>query len=92
MKFSIKTFGLAIALAPRRRTGRRGRDKFMTGPQGSSSVPLGGQLNEMWEKAIPGLQVQALPGAGIANVRGVDEGKADIGFGNSISTVDGVNG
>ena len=33
-----------------------------------------------------------LPGAGIANVRGVDEGKADIGFGNSISTVDGVDG
>ena len=25
-------------------------------------------------------------------MRGVDEGKADIGFGNSISTVDGVNG
>jgi TRAP transporter TAXI family solute receptor len=46
----------------------------------------------MWEKAVPGLSVQALPGAGIANVRGVDEGKADIGFGNSISTVDGLAG
>jgi hypothetical protein len=46
----------------------------------------------MWEKAVPGLQIQVLPGAGIANVRGVDEGKADIGFGNSISTVDGVAG
>ena len=64
----------------------------MTGPQGGSWIPLGGQLKDMWEKAIPGLQVQALPGAGIANVRGVDEGKADIGFGNSISTVDGVAG
>ena len=54
--------------------------------------PLGGQLKDMWEKAIPGLEVQAVPGAGIANVRGVDEGKADVGFGNSISTVDGLAG
>jgi TRAP transporter TAXI family solute receptor len=46
----------------------------------------------MWEKAVPGLNVQSLPGAGIANVRGVDEGKADVGFGNSISTVDGLKG
>lgn len=66
--------------------------KMMTGPQGGSWIPLGGQLKDMWEKAIPGLNVQALPGAGIANVRGVDEGKADVGFGNSISTVDGIHG
>ncbi len=66
--------------------------RMMTGPQGGSWIPLGGQLKDMWEKAIPGLSVQAAPGAGIANVRGVDEGKADIGFGNSISTVDGLAG
>jgi len=66
--------------------------KMMTGPQGGSWIPLGGQLKDMWEKAIPGLEVQAVPGAGIANVRGVDEGKADVGFGNSISTVDGLAG
>ena len=30
-----------------------------------------------------------MPGAGIANVRGIEEGKAEVGFGNSISTVDG---
>ena len=36
--------------------------------------------------------MQTLPGAGIANVRGIDEDKAEVGFGNSISTVDGVNG
>jgi TRAP transporter TAXI family solute receptor len=46
----------------------------------------------MWEAAIPGLQIQAVPGAGIANVRGVDEGKAQVGFANSASTVDGVEG
>jgi len=65
---------------------------LMTGPQGGSWVPLGGALKGMWEKEIPGLQVQMQPGAGIANVRGVDEGKAQIGFGNSISTVDGLEG
>jgi len=64
----------------------------MTGPQGGSWIPLGGQLKDMWEKSIPGLSVQAAPGAGIANARAVDEGKADVGFGNSISTVDGVAG
>jgi TRAP transporter TAXI family solute receptor len=65
---------------------------FMTGPQGGVWVPLGGALKGMWEKAIPGLSVTATPGAGIANVRGVDEGKAHIGFGNSSSTVDGIAG
>lgn len=66
--------------------------KMMTGPQGGSWIPLGGQLKDMWEKVIPGLAVQVMPGAGIANARGVDEGKADVGFGNSISTVDGIHG
>lgn len=66
--------------------------KLMTGPQGGSWVPLGGQLKDIWEKAVPGLSVQSLPGAGIANVRGIEEGKADIGFGNSISTVDALVG
>ena len=66
--------------------------RMMTGPQGGVWVPLAGALKNMWEKAIPGVSVQTLPGAGIANVRGIDEDKAEIGFGNSISTVDGVNG
>ena len=64
----------------------------MTGPQGGVWVPLGGQLKDLWEKAVPGLSVQSLPGAGIANVRGIEEGKTDFGFGNSISTVDAVAG
>ena len=65
---------------------------FMTGPQGGVWVPLGGALKGMWEKAIPGLSVTATPGAGIANVRGVDEGKAQIGLANSSTTVDGLEG
>lgn len=66
--------------------------RLMTGPQGGVWVPLGGQLKDMWEKAVPGIKIQSLPGAGIANVRAIDAGKAEIGFGNSISTVDGLAG
>ncbi|MBM3557723.1 MAG: TAXI family TRAP transporter solute-binding subunit [Alphaproteobacteria bacterium] len=66
--------------------------RLMTGPQGGVWVPIGGALKAMWEKALPGVTIQTSPGAGIANVRGIDEGKAEIGFGNSISTVDGLAG
>jgi hypothetical protein len=65
---------------------------FMTGPQGGSWIPLGGALKGMWEKTVPGLSITQTPGAGISNVRGVDEGKAHIGFGNSSTTVDGLEG
>ena len=64
--------------------------KLMTGPQGGSWYPLGGAIANIADKA--GLKVQVLPGAGIANVKGVEGGKADLGFANSISTVDGVAG
>lgn len=89
----LKSFGIAVGLAVALVGSAHAADlKLMTGPQGGVWIPLGGQLKDMWEKAVPGLNVQALPGAGIANVRGVDEGKADVGFGNSISTVDGLKG
>jgi hypothetical protein len=65
---------------------------FMTGPQGGSWIPLGGALKGMWEKNVPGLKITQTPGAGIANVRGVDEGKAQIGLANSNTTVDGLEG
>lgn len=65
---------------------------LMTGPQGGVWVPLGGALKGMWEKAIPGLQITAQPGAGLANVIGVEQGKAQIGFSNSSSAVDGAMG
>ncbi|OGA19516.1 MAG: C4-dicarboxylate ABC transporter substrate-binding protein [Betaproteobacteria bacterium RIFCSPLOWO2_02_FULL_66_14] len=65
---------------------------FMTGPQGGSWIPLGGALKGMWEKDVSGLQIQQTPGAGISNVRGIDEGKAQIGIANSSTTVDGLEG
>jgi TRAP transporter TAXI family solute receptor len=93
MKSSINAIGLGIGLALALAGSAPAADvKLMTGPQGGAWVPLGGQLKDMWEKAVPGLSVQALPGAGIANVRGIEEGKTDLGFGNSISTVDAIAG
>ena len=93
MNSQAKTIGLAFGLAVALTAPAPAADlKMMTGPQGGAWVPLGGQLKDMWEKAVPGTNVQSLPGAGIANVRGIEENKTDIGFGNSISTVDAVAG
>jgi uncharacterized protein len=66
--------------------------RMMTGPQAGFWVPLGGQLKDIWEKAVPDLNIQSLPGAGIANVRGIQEGKAEVGFANTITTADAVAG
>ena len=93
MKRQFSTYVLAGALALALAAPAAAAElKLMTGPQGGVWVPLGGQLKDLWEKAVPGLSVQALPGAGVANVRGIEENKTDIGFGNSISTVDAVAG
>jgi uncharacterized protein len=85
----LAAFAFAAASAP---ASAQDTLRLMTGPQGGVWVPLGGALKNIWEKAIPGVTIQTLPGAGIANVRAIDEDKAEIGFGNSISTVDGING
>ena len=88
----VLVFGLLILSPGASRLASAAELKFMTGPQGGAWVPLGGQLKDLWEKSIANTSVQALPGAGIANVRGIEEGKTDIGIGNSISTVDAVGG
>jgi TRAP transporter TAXI family solute receptor len=66
--------------------------RMMTGPMGGAWVPLGGAIAELIQKNIAGTTVSVSPGGGIANVVGVQEGKADIGFGNSSSSVDGIMG
>jgi TRAP transporter TAXI family solute receptor len=92
-KTTLLAAGLAaIAISASTPAAAQDTMRLMTGPQGGVWVPLAGALKNIWEKAIPGVTVQTLPGAGIANVRGIDEDKAEIGFGNSISTVDGING
>lgn len=66
--------------------------RFMTGPQGGSWYPLGGAIADIIKREVPGVSASVAPGAGIANVKGVETGKAELGFGNSSSTVDGVLG
>ena len=65
---------------------------LMTGPQGGSWYPLGGAIQGIIEKNVPGARMQVAPGAGISNVLGVQTGKADLGFGNGVSSYDGVRG
>jgi uncharacterized protein len=84
----VAVLGAVLGFAP-----AMGADvRLMTGPQGGVWVPLGGQMKDLLEKAEPGINVQILPGGGIANVRAIQEGKAEIGFGNTISTADAVLG
>ena len=66
--------------------------KLMTGPQGGSWYPLGGAIKNLVETALPESSVQVLPGGGIANVKAVETGKAQLGFANSVSTVDAIHG
>jgi uncharacterized protein len=84
-------FGVVFATALSASAGAQ-QLKLMTGPQGGSWYPLGGAIQNIIEKAVPGTSVQVLPGAGISNVLGVQTGKAELGFGNAGSSVDGVNG
>lgn len=90
VKLALLAAGTALALS----TGVAQADdvRLMTGPQGGIWVPLGGQLKDIWEKAVPELKVQSLPGAGVANVRAIETGKAEVGFGNTITTADAVKG
>jgi TRAP transporter TAXI family solute receptor len=66
--------------------------RIMSGPQGGSWYPLAGAIQGIVEKNIPGTNVQVAPGAGISNVFGVQNNKAEMGFGNSVSSYDGVQG
>lgn len=90
---SIKTFAAAFAVAFLAANPAGAQNiKLMTGPQGGSWYPLGGAIQNIVESNMDGTSVQVLPGAGIANVKGVEAGKADMGFANSVSTVDAIEG
>jgi len=79
--------GIAIMSAP---AAQAQQVRLMTGPQGGSWYPLGGAMANIL--GAKGTNMQVLPGAGVANVRAIATGRADFGFGNSISTVDGLAG
>jgi len=66
--------------------------KLMAGPMGGSWYPLGGAIAEMLQKAIPGLTIGVQPGGGITNVKSVGYQKAELGFSNACTAVDGSLG
>jgi TRAP transporter TAXI family solute receptor len=66
--------------------------RFMTGPQGGSWYPMGGAIKNVVEEDMADTSLQVMPGAGIANVKAIQAGKADVAFANSVSTVDAING
>jgi TRAP transporter TAXI family solute receptor len=71
---------------------RSDRLKLAAGPQGGTWYPLAGALKNILERRVDGLWVQVLPGGGVANVKAVEIGRADLALANSVSTVDAING
>jgi TRAP transporter TAXI family solute receptor len=65
---------------------------YFTGPTGGSWIPIAGAFKSIWEKADKRLSIENRPGAGLINLKAIEEGKAEIGMGNLISTVDALNG
>lgn len=89
---TLKSLAVAAALAVASGAAGAAEIKLVTGPQGGSWYPLGGALKNLWEKDIAGASVRVAPGGGISNVKAIEAGKADMGFANSVSTVDAING
>jgi uncharacterized protein len=84
------SMGLALALLAS--TASAQMIRIMSGPQGGSWYPLAGAIQSIVEKNVPGTSVRVGPGAGISNVLGVENNKAEMGFGNAVSTFDGIHG
>jgi TRAP transporter TAXI family solute receptor len=94
MQITLKHALLGAAIAATGLAGSASAETYrlMTGPQGGSWYPMGGAIKNIVESASPDVQLQVLPGAGIANVKAIEAGKADVAFANSVSTVDAING
>lgn len=73
-------------------SGASERLKLAAGPQGGTWYPLAGALKNAIERQLPDVWVQVVPGGGVANVRAVEIGRADVALANSVSTVDAING
>ena len=65
---------------------------FMTGPAGGTWYPLGGAVKQILEQEIPNLEIIVRPGAGLINIKGISKDKAELAWGNVISTVDALGG
>jgi uncharacterized protein len=91
-RYSWLTTAVCAAVALGAGTASAENLRFMTGPQGGSWYPMGGAIKNVVEAAVPDTSLQVMPGAGIANVKAIEAGKADLAFANSVSTVDAIEG
>jgi len=90
--YIVRLCSIAVAAALLSSTASAQMIRIMSGPQGGSWYPLAGAIQGIVEKSVPGTSVRVAPGAGISNVLGVENNKAEMGFGNSVSTFDGIHG
>ena len=49
-------------------------------------------MKQLLEQEIPGLEITVRPGAGLINIKGISKNKAELAWGNVISTVDALSG
>ena len=66
--------------------------RMMTGSQGGSYFPLGGALKGFIEKDLPDVNIEVMHGGGVGNLKALEAGKTTIGFCNSVSTIDAIEG
>lgn len=89
---SVTAAGCLAGLAAAPATAQDVKLTYFTGPTGGSWIPIAGALTSIWQKADKRLSIENRPGAGLVNMKAIEEGKAEIGMGNMISTVDALNG
>lgn len=83
----------AAALAITAGTARAAENMvFLTGSQGGTWFPMGAAMKSKIEEAVDGVSIQVRPGASLANVVAIENGRAQLALGSSISTVDAING
>ena len=63
-----------------------------SGSQGGTWFPMAGAIKSVVEEAMPDVSIQVRPGGGLANLKAIDVGQAQLAVGNTISTVDARNG
>lgn len=65
---------------------------FVTGSPGGSWYPAGGAIKSAVEDIFDDVSIQVRPGGGLANIKAIEVGKAQLGMSNTISAVDAAAG
>lgn len=66
--------------------------RWMAGSPGGTFYTVGGALKGIIEKEMKDVTLEIMHGGGLANIRGIQEDKAVLGFANSVTTVDALAG